>query len=87
MTIKATEGRVIVQRIAAESQFSNGLIIPDQLQSQADTATVVTIHEGSKSGIVAGDTVLLTSAYAGADFSIDGEDYTAVLEEEIVAVL
>ena len=93
MTIKPLADRVVIKMTEAEETTKSGIILTTAAQEKPQIAEVVAVGPG---GIVdgkeiamhvkVGDKVLL-SKYAGTEVKIDGQEYTIVKQNDILAVV
>ena len=87
--IKPLADRVLVEAAAAEDKTAGGIIIPDTAKEKPQKGTVVAVGPGKKDEpmtVKIGDSVLY-GKYAGAEITIDGENYLIMRESDIVAVI
>lgn len=80
----APTGKAILKMDTPEETFSNGLVVPDSAKKNSTRAIVV---DSKIPDVEAGDRVVTSGEYAGASFSIDGEEYVVVVAEELLAVI
>ena len=92
--IKPLHDRVLVQRLANEQTSAGGIIIPDTAQEKTQCGTVVATGEGKvlaeggvRSLLVKSGDQVLFGKYSGTEFSVDGQDYLILKEDEILGVL
>lgn len=86
--------RVLVRRLAAESQSKGGIVLPDSAREKQRRAEVIAVGPGIRDehgkrtspDVRVGDTVLM-NAYAGAEFKHAEVEYVLVAEVDILAVL
>lgn len=87
--------RVLVQRIAAETQTATGIYLPDSAQEKPQHAKVVAIGEGKlnestgkreKPIVKKNDTVILEK-WGGTEVKVDDQEYLIVSESNILAVV
>jgi len=94
MTFRPLHDRVLVQRVEQEEQTSGGIIIPDTAKEKPMEAEVIAVGDGPKNDdgsrkpldVSAGQRVLI-GKYAGSDITLDGQDYTILREQDILAIL
>lgn len=88
MPLIPTPHHIIVKLKEQEATTDSGLIISKAHQQPSDRAIVVALPRiGAPEGVEIADTVLLTSAWAGANIEHEGVTYVAVLVDEVLAVL
>ncbi len=94
MKIRPLQDRILIRRTEEEEQTAGGIIIPDTAKEKPQEGVVVAAGRGKvrdDGGISAldvkkGDRVLF-GKYAGTDVTLDGDDYTILREEDVLAVL
>lgn len=93
MTIKPLADRVLVKQVEAEETTKSGIILAASAQEKPQIAEVIAVGPG---GTVDGKEVqmfvkigdkVITSKYSGTEVKVDGEEYTIVKQEEILAVV
>ena len=85
--------RVLLKRRESE-QSVGGILLPDNAKKKQESAQVVAVGPGKsdKSGhlipvsIQVGDLVLIEK-YSGQEVQLDGEEYTIVRAEDIIAII
>lgn len=93
MTIKPLADRVVIKMTEAEETTKGGIILTASAQEKPQVAEIVAVGPG---GVVdgkevtmylkAGDKVLL-SKYAGTEVKIDGQEYTILRQNDILAIV
>jgi chaperonin GroES len=86
--------RILVKRLEAEDVVKGGIIIPDSAKEKPQEGVVVALGEGrkTKSGkllpfeVKVGDRVMIEK-YTGSDVTLEGDDYTIIKEDGVLAVL
>jgi chaperonin GroES len=94
MKIRPLQDRVLIRRIEEEEKTAGGIIIPDTAKEKPQEGMVVAAGKGKPrddGGITAldvktGDRVLF-SKYAGTDVTLDGDEYTILREEDVLAIV
>ena len=93
MTIKPLADRVVIKMVEAEEKTKSGIILAAAAQEKPEIAEVVAVGPG---GIVDGNEVKMTlkigdkvliSKYAGTEVKVDGEEYTIVRQNDILAIV
>ncbi len=92
MKIRPLHDRVLLKRVEETEQVRGGIIIPDTAKEKPQEAEVIAVgpgkvlEDGSRSvmDVKVGQKVLI-GKYSGSEIKLDGEDYTIVREDEILA--
>ncbi len=94
MNIKPLSDRVVLQLVEAEETTKSGIILTSAAQEKPQVAKVVAIGPGAKNedGVIIPMTVkvgdkVLTGKYSGTEVKVDGEEYTIVREDDILAIV
>ena len=93
MTIKPLADRVVIKMMEAEETTKGGIILAASAQEKPQVAEIVAVGPGGvvdgkevKMYLKVGDKVLL-SKYAGTEVKLDGEDYTILRQDNILAIV
>ena len=94
MTIKPLSDRVVIKMTEAEETTKSGIILAGSAKEKPQVAEIVAVGEGKydENGklipmtVKVGDKVL-TSKYSGTEVKVDGEEYTIVRQDDILAVV
>lgn len=89
MTIKPLMDRVVIKMVEAEETTKSGIILAGSAKEKPQVAEVIAVGPGKddvKMEVFVGDKVL-TSKYSGTEVKIDGEQYTILKMEDILAVV
>ena len=95
--LKPFDARVVVQKPQREEQTASGIILPDTVNEQGQTAqgVVISVGRGSRNmntgewmpiPINEGDKIIY-SKFTGVEVQFEEEDYVIVAERDIIAVL
>ena len=93
MTIKPLADRVVIKMTEAEETTKGGIILTASAQEKPQIAEVIAVGPG---GMVDGKEVamyvkvgnkVLLSKYAGTEVKIDGQEYTIVKQNDILAIV
>ena len=95
--LKPFDARVMVKKPKREEQTASGIILPDTVSEQAQTAQGIVISAGQGSRnmntgdymeipIKEGDTIIYTK-FSAMEVQHEGEDYFFVAERDIIAVI
>lgn len=89
MTIKPLQDRVVIKMVEAEETTKSGIILAGSAKEKPEVAQVIAVGPGKKDVTMAvseGDKVLI-SKYSGTEVKIDGQEYTIVKMDDILAVV
>lgn len=89
MTIKPLADRVVVKSVEAEEKTEGGIILTGTAKEKPQVAEVIAVGPGSKEVemyVKVGDKVI-TGKYSGTEVKFDGEKYTIVKQEDILAIV
>ena len=93
MKLKPLGDRVIIKMMEAEEKTKSGLILTGSAKEKPEVAEIVAVGPG---GLVDGKEVkmtvkkgqkVITSKYAGNEIKVDGEEYTIVRQNDILAIV
>ena len=93
MTIKPLADRVVIKMLEAEETTKSGIILTAAAKEKPSVAEIIEVGPG---GVVDGNKVemyvkkgqrVLISKYCGTEVKVDGEDYTIVKQDDILAVV
>ena len=93
MNLKPLSDRVILKALEAQETTKGGIILTANAKEKPEMAEVVAVGPG---GMVDGKEVVmtvkvgdkvLTSKYSGTEVKVDGEEYTIVRQNDILAIV
>ena len=93
MTIKPLGDRVVIKMVEYEETTKSGIVLPGSAKEKPQYAEVVAVGPG---GVIDGKEVImevkvgdkvLLSKYAGTEVKLDGQEYTILRQNEILAKL
>lgn len=93
MKLKPLSDRVIIKMVEAEETTKSGIILTGAAKEKPEVAEVIAVGPG---GMVDGKEVtmtvkagekVITSKYSGTQVKVDGEEYTIVRQNDILAVV
>jgi len=95
--LKPFDARVVVKKPEREEQTASGIILPDTVNEQGQTALgdVLSVGQGSRNmntgeympiPIKEGDTIIFTK-FSATEIQHEGEEYFVVMERDIIAVV
>ena len=93
MSIKPLADRVVIKMVEAEETTKSGIILAGSAKEKPQMAEVVAVGPGGlvdgkevTMTVKAGDKVI-TSKYSGTEVKVDGEEYTIVRQNDILAIV
>jgi chaperonin GroES len=94
MNVKPLHDRIIIQRLDEGEQKVGGIIIPDSAKEKPQRGKVIAAGNGKSNDdgkrvpldVKAGDTILF-GKYSGQEITLDGEEYTIMREDEVLAII
>ncbi|PWM46581.1 MAG: co-chaperone GroES [Clostridiales bacterium] len=93
MKISPLADRVVVKLVEAEETTKSGIILAGAAKEKPQYAEIVAVGPG---GLVDGNEVkmyvkvgqkVITSKYSGTEVKIDGDEYTIVKQDDILAIV
>lgn len=93
MTIKPLQDRVVIKMLEAEETTKSGIILTSAAQEKPQVAEIIAVGPG---GVVDGKEVImqvkvgdkvLISQYAGTKVKLDGEEYTILSQNDVLAIV
>ena len=93
MNLKPLADRVVVKQTKAEEKTKGGIILTSASQEKPEVYEVLVVGPGGvvdgkeiKMEVKAGDKVIM-GKYTGTTVKLDGEEYTIVRQDDILAVV
>jgi chaperonin GroES len=93
MTIKPLQDRVVIKMLEAEETTKGGIILTSAAQEKPQVAEVIAVGPGAvvdgkkvDMELKVGDKVLI-SQYAGTKVKLDGEEYTILGQNDVLAIV
>lgn len=93
MTLKPLSDRVVLKACEAEETTKSGIILTASAQEKPQISVVIAVGEGGivdgkevKMTVKVGDKVIM-GKYAGTQVKLDGEEYTIVRQDDILAIV
>jgi chaperonin GroES len=93
MKIKPLGDRVVIKMLEMEETTKSGIVLPGTAKEKPQIAEVVAVGPGGvidgkevKMELKVGDRVLM-SKYAGTEVKFDGQEYTILKQNDILAVV
>ena len=93
MTIKPLADKVLIKMEEAEDTTKSGIILAGSAKEKPQVAVVVAVGPG---GVVEGKEItmqvkvgdrVLISKYAGTEVKLDGQEYTILRQNDILAIV
>ena len=93
MNLTPLADRVVLKTMEAEETTKGGIILTSSAKEKPSVAEVISVGPG---GMVDGKEVVmtvkvgdkvLTSKYSGTEVKVDGEEYTIVRQNDILAIV
>ena len=93
MSIKPLGDRVVIKKLEAEETTKSGIIVTGTAKERPQEAQVVAVGPGAivdgkrtEMEVKIGDKVLY-SKYAGTEVKFEGEEYTILRQDDILAIV
>lgn len=93
MSIKPLGDRVVIKRLEAEETTKSGIIVTGTAKERPQEAEVIAVGPGAivdgkrtEMEVKIGDKVLY-SKYAGTEVKLEGEEYTILRQDDILAIV
>ena len=94
MTIKPLFDQILIKAEEAEEKTKSGIILAESAKEKPQIAEVIAVGEGKYDDngnlvpmvVKVGDKVL-TRKYGGTDVKVDGEEYTLIGQEDVLAIV
>ncbi len=93
MTIKPLQDRVVIKMLEAEETTKSGIILTGAAQEKPQIAEIIAVGPGGiidgkevKMELKIGDKVLI-SQYAGTKVKLEGEEYTILSQNDVLAIV
>ena len=87
--IKPLGSRVLIKKLEAEEKSQGGIILTSKTKEKPQVAEVVAVGPGTKDEpmeLKVGDKVVFAK-YAGTDIKFEGNEYTLMNQEDILATI
>ena len=93
MNIKPLFDRVVIKMVEAEENTKSGIILAGNAKEKPQVAEIVAVGPG---GVVEGKEItmqvkvgdrVLISKYAGTEVKLDGQEYTILRQNDILAIV
>ena len=93
MNIKPLFDRIVIKMVEAEETTKSGIILAGNAKEKPQVAEIVAVGPG---GVVEGKEItmqvkvgdrVLISKYAGTEVKLDGQEYTILRQNDILAIV
>ncbi|MBE6938386.1 MAG: co-chaperone GroES [Ruminococcaceae bacterium] len=93
MTLKPLADRVVIKMVETEEKTKSGIILTGSAKEKPQVAEIIAVGPG---GLVDGKDIVMyvkpgdkviTSKYAGTEVKLDGEEYSIVRQNDILAIV
>lgn len=93
MKLRPLGDRVVIKKVEAEETTKSGIVLPGAAKEKPQMAEIVAVGPGGvvegkeiKMEVKVGDKIIF-SKYAGNEVKIDGEEYTILRQDDILAIV
>ena len=93
MTLKPLADRVVIKQVEAEEKTKGGIILTSAAQEKPEIYEVIVVGPGGmvdgkevKMEVKAGDKVI-AGKFTGTRVKLEGEEYTIVRQDDILAIV
>lgn len=93
MKLRPLGDKIVIKKVEAEETTKSGIVLPGSAKEKPQMAEVIAVGPGGvidgkeiKMEVKAGDKVIF-SKYSGNDIKLDGQEYTILKQEDILAVV
>ncbi|TDT50292.1 co-chaperone GroES [Fonticella tunisiensis] len=93
MKLRPLGDRVVIKKVEAEETTKSGIVLPGSAKEKPQVAEVIAVGPGGvvdgkevKMEVKVGDKVIF-SKYSGNEVKIDGEEYTILRQDDILAIV
>jgi chaperonin GroES len=93
MKLRPLGDKIVIKKVEAEETTKSGIVLPGSAKEKPQMAEVIAVGPGGvidgkeiKMEVKAGDKVIF-SKYSGNDIKLDGQEYTILKQEDILAIV
>jgi len=93
MRVRPLGDRIVIKKLEAEEKTKSGIVLTGTAKEKPQEAEVVAVGPGGyvdgkeiKMEVKVGDKVLF-SKYSGTEVKVDGEEYTIIKQDDVLAVV
>lgn len=93
MKLRPLGDRVVIKKVEAEETTKSGIVLPGSAKEKPQMAEIIAVGPG---GVIDGKQItmevklgdkVIFSKYSGNEVKIDGEEYTILRQEDILAIV
>lgn len=93
MKLRPLGDRVVIKKVEAEETTKSGIVLPGTAKEKPQVAEIIAVGPGGvvdgkeiKMEVKVGDKVIF-SKYSGNEIKMDGEEYTILRQEDLLAIV
>lgn len=93
MKLRPLGDRVVIKKVEAEETTKSGIVLPGSAKEKPQVAEIIAVGPGGvvdgkeiKMEVKVGDKVIF-SKYSGNEIKMDGEEYTILRQEDLLAIV
>lgn len=93
MKLRPLGDRVVIKKVEAEETTKSGIVLPGSAKEKPQVAEVIAVGPGGfvdgkevKMEVKVGDKVIF-SKYSGNEVKMDGEEYTILRQDDLLAIV
>jgi chaperonin GroES len=93
MKLRPLGDRVVIKKVEAEETTKSGIVLPGAAKEKPQVAEIIAVGPGGvvdgkevKMEVKVGDKVIF-SKYSGNEIKIDGEEYTILKQDDLLAIV
>lgn len=93
MKLRPLGDKIVIKKVEAEETTKSGIVLPGTAKEKPQMAEVIAVGPGGvidgkeiKMEVKVGDKVIF-SKYSGNDVKLDGQEYTILKQEDILAIV
>lgn len=93
MKLRPLGDRVVIKKVEAEETTKSGIVLPGTAKEKPQVAEVIAVGPGGvvdgkevKMEVKVGDKVIF-SKYSGNEIKMDGEEYTILRQDDLLAIV
>ena len=93
MKLRPLGDRVVIKKVEAEETTKSGIVLPGTAKEKPQVAEIIAVGPGGvvdgkevKMEVKVGDKVIF-SKYSGNEIKMDGEEYTILKQDDLLAIV